>query len=152
MSLKHRIKEILREERKRPQQTMMDLINSSGIISAIQVFGDYETIKNVMGGYDFLTKDIMIKTINDVVSQNLDHLTLLDMGINPIITNEEDGELCQLELLTPGQAFVFCYGGKDYNMELDDFGVDYYDLSGDDLREIFEGVVEYHIWKTKESN
>lgn len=150
MSLKHRIKEILREERKRPQQTMMDLINSSGIISAIQVFGDYETVKNVMGGYDFLTKDIMIKTINDVVSQNLDHLTLLDIGINPIITNEEDGELCQLELLAPGQAFVFCYGGKDYNAELDDYGVEYQDLRNDDLQEIFEAVVEYHIWKTEQ--
>lgn len=142
MKIKSIIKKYLIEESNRKDK-IFSLIKKQGLFNAIRIVGGYDSFGKIMGGYDDIDINLIIDFIEDFADDFEDSISVADFGINPIITRDEDGELCQIETLYPTGVGIACYGGYKYGTELDFLVMNYYDLDESIVREIFEGIMWY---------
>ena len=86
MSLKNQIQLIISEETdSNPKiQKLLRLIGFVGIMGASKLMGGYDVLRKVMKGHNFLTRENMIKTIQDFIEYNgtftLNEIGLLALG------------------------------------------------------------------------
>ena len=96
--MKNTIKRILSEEVDKKTQSLLNYTQRNGLIKGSKLVGGYNNLKNILKGTDYLTKDNMIKTIQDYFNQpnRLQFLSLdndlgiehieLEIGYNHLIT------------------------------------------------------------------
>jgi len=100
MSLKNQIQLIISEETdSNPKiQKLLRLIGFVGIMGASKLMGGYDVLRKVMKGHNFLTRENMIKTIQDFIEYN-GTFTLNEIGLEEIPLYEDDDTLRQLYYL-----------------------------------------------------
>jgi hypothetical protein len=144
--MKKTIKKILKtyiSENRDRKDIINQLIEKNGLYLATKMVGGYDSLKKLIGGYNSISREYFIDTIDDLVSDFDDAIGVVDINMNPIITRDEDGELCQVEMLYPTGVGIGCYGGYKYEQELDFIVMNYYDLDNDIIYEIFEGLMDF---------
>jgi len=144
--MKKTIKKILKtyiSENTDRKDIIIPLIEKRGLYLATKMVGGYDSLKKLIGGYNSISREYFIDTIDDLVSDFDDTIGVVDINMNPIITRDEDGELCQVEMLYPTSVGIGCYGGYKYEQELDFIVMNYYDLDNEIIYEIFEGLMDF---------
>jgi hypothetical protein len=144
--MKNDIKSILKKyltEEMNKKDKIISLIKNHGLYLAVKMVGGYETLKKLIGGYNSISRERIIDTIDDLVSDYDDTIALVDINMNPIIIREADGELCQIEMLYSTGVGISCYGGYKYEQELDFIVTNYFELDNEGIYEIFEGLMDY---------
>jgi hypothetical protein len=146
MNLQESIKRILREEYTDKQKKLLSLASQIGFLKTADMVGGVDDLLNIIGN-DFLNnKNNKIMIIKEVVESTDDeYITLMDMNENPIVVNDEDGEISQIEMIYPNDVAIFHYGGYGYSQELGETYMDYYTLPKDILDDIFNMVMGYYI-------
>jgi hypothetical protein len=131
------------------QEKIMNSIDSMGLLDTSKIFGGYDKLRKIMMGTQYLTKDVMIGVINDlfedISEEGFFYLTVLDLDLNPIVIKDENGELCQIEIIYKEGVQVYCYGGYKYETELEDFLIKYENLDEIHLYEIIDSVMDYYF-------
>lgn len=146
MNLQESIKRILREEYTDKQKKLLSLASQIGFLKTADMVGGVDDLLNIIGD-DFLNnKNNKIMIIKEVVESTDDeYITLMDMNENPIIVNDEDGEISQIEMIYPNDVAIFQYGGYEYSQDLGETYIDYYTLPKDILDDIFNMVMGYYM-------
>jgi hypothetical protein len=96
--MKNTIKRILSEEVDKKTQSLIQYTQKNGVIKGSKLVGGYNNLKEILKGTDYLTRECMIKTIQDYFNQphtlqfldlnndlGLEHITL-EKGNNHLIT------------------------------------------------------------------
>ena len=145
MSLKQSIRRILREEYTDKQKKLLTLASQIGFLKTADMVGGVDDLLNILGN-DFLNnKNNKIMIIKEVVESTDDeYITLMDMNESPIVVNDEDGEISQIEMIYPNDVAIFQYGGYEYSQDLGETYMDYYTLPKDILDDIFNMVIGYY--------
>ncbi len=146
MVMKNNVKSIIKKyltEELNEKEKIVSLIDKVGLYYSVKMVGGYETLKKLIGGYGSVSRELFIDVIDDLVSDFDDTIGVADIDMTPIITREEDGELCQIEMLYPTGVGISCYGGYKYEQELDFIVMNYDDLDNEIIYEIFEGLINY---------
>ena len=141
MNLKEHIRKVLKEETLK--DTLLYEMSKSGFLETAKLIGGIPQLLQILGE-DFLTKNNKIKIINEIVlSISDEYITLYAMDQNPIIVNDEDGKLSQIEMLYPEDVLITYYGGYEYSQDLGDKYEFYESLSDGILDDIFNMVITY---------
>lgn len=126
------------------QEKILLTIESLGLLGTIKFVGGYDTFLKIMKGVEWRLPEYMIPLINKVVSEFENFTPLMDIFLDPIIIQDIDDKVCQIEALYWNGAQVYCYT-EDYELE-DEFGyeIDYENLDSFDLSTIVDGLMEYY--------
>jgi hypothetical protein len=128
------------------QEKIMNSIDSMGLLDTSKIFGGYDKLRKIMMGVQYLTKDVMIEAINNFFEDTGEYyLTLLDLGLEPILLEDTGTELCQIEDLFSNSVEVYCYGGYKYETETHRDTIQLTDLDIIHLYEIIDGVMDYYF-------
>ena len=135
------------------QEKLLELINRRGIISASDAVGGYDSLRKLMKGYIFLTRENMIKTITDFIEIN-GSFDLNEIGIEEI-TLYNDGETLRNMYYLLKDGYEVAVYGLDENGDWDEenqasehYGYNDTDENGEylldtnHLYEIVDGVME----------
>ena len=150
------MKRVIKEVKETPinrQEKLLELINRRGIISASDAVGGYDSLRKLMKGYNFLTRENMIKTITDFIEIN-GSFDLNEIGIEEI-TLYNDGETLRNMYYLLKDGYEVAVYGLDENGDWDEenqttefYGYntinedDEYILDTIHLYEIVDGVME----------
>jgi len=66
MNLKQNIIRIINEEVDKKTQSLLNHIQKGGLIKGSKLVGGYKNLKEILKGTNYLTRDVMVKTIIDV--------------------------------------------------------------------------------------
>ena len=157
MSLKNQIQLIISEETdSNPKiQKLLRLIGFVGIMGASKLMGGYDVLRKVMKGHNFLTRENMIKTIQDFIEYN-GTFTLNEIGLEEIPLYEDDDTLRQLYYLDKKGFEVSVYQLDDNgDWDEDEQTTEYYGYNRIDkdgkyildtihLYEIVDSIMEYY--------
>lgn len=135
---------ITENQKSQLQHRVETMITTVGLLDAIKMVGGYSTFLKIMKGIDWRSPKNIIPAIEKIISEYDYYLTMLDIDLNPIVVSDEDGELCQIEMIYEDGVHVYCYGGYKYESELDDYAIKYEELNSFDLYTIFDGLMEYY--------
>jgi len=144
--MKPTIKKVLKtylKENTDKKDKILRLIEKHGLVTACNSVGGYKSLKNIVGSYNEIKIDYFIDMFEDVLNEFEDTVHVDDVGMATIVTRDEDGELCQIEMLYPTGVGIACYGGYKYEQELDFLVMNYYELEKEVVYEIFEGLIDY---------
>ena len=144
--MKEHIRKVLKEYNDR-QKKLLSFASQIGFLETAKLAGGIQQLLQILGE-DFLTKNNKIKIINEVVLSNgiteYDrYITFYAMDQDPIIVNDEDGKLSQIEILYPEEVLIVYYGGYQYSQDLGDKYEFYESLSDDIIDDIFNMVITY---------
>jgi hypothetical protein len=150
------VKRVIKEVKETPinrQEKLLELINRRGIISASDAVGGYDSLRKLMKGYNFLTRENMIKTITDFIEIN-GSFDLNEIDVEEI-TLYNDGETLRNMYYLLKDGYEVAVYGLDENGDWDEenqttefYGYntinedDEYILDTNHLYEIVDGVME----------
>jgi hypothetical protein len=154
--MKDIIKKILKEEVSDKQSKLLDYINTNGVLMTAKLIGGFDNLKRQLKGIDWMSRDLMIKTIIDVCKEK-GGFSMLDLGLEEIKLNESNGLLRQLSYIDKNGIEISSYE-KNEDGEYDEEPEDYltfnynskfrngdYVLDTIHLYEIFDAVIELYF-------
>jgi hypothetical protein len=119
------------------------LIDSVGLITAINAFGGYDELVSRYGN-DVISRDKKIKFIKEFYRENEYQDTSLYLGdfdISPIHFYEDKKVEKQIEFIDENGVFVDVYSKTNYNAWMEVYTVPYEELPEDVLNEIFSTLI-----------
>lgn len=141
--MKELIRHIIKEETSR-RDKLLKIVNSVGFLNASNIVGGVERLLDIVGS-DYLTDSNKIDIIKEIIeSSEGGPISMSELGEEPILVNDEDGEFSQIELLYSTDVMLYHYEtetGKD----VDESFMDYTQLRSYVLDDIFNMLVEYYI-------
>ena len=141
--MKELIRHIIKEETSR-RDKLLKIVDSVGFLNASNIVGGVERLFDILGN-DFLTDSNKIDIIKEIIeSSNMGPISMSELGEEPILVNDEDGEFSQIELLYSTDVMLHHYEtetGKD----VDESFMDYTQLRSYVLDDIFNMLVKYYI-------
>ena len=143
MNLQGQIRKILKEESL--IQKLKRQIDTIGFLNTSTMVGGFKRLTNLLGK-DFLTDYYKIKIIGEIIlTTDEEQLSLREMGENPLVLRDEDGELTQIEFISLNFVTAYSYGGYKYSQDLDDMDINYEELPRNVLDDIYITVLHYGI-------
>lgn len=126
------------------QRKVLNLIETQGFLDAVKLMGGYSTLRKIMVGVDYLTPERMIDVIRDIISQSEEgSLQPMDIGLNPVIINDTEEFLEQIEMFGYEGPYVVVYKNyKGYYDSDDESLIKWEELDPIHLYEIFDGMVD----------
>ena len=125
------------------QQKLLNSINEFGLVTASDMIGGYEYVLKVLKGVEFLTRDVMLKTIKEICEE-YGSMSLYDLGLDPIVLYNDNGKIEQIENILTTKCIVVVYGGYKYETELGEYMIKTSDIDTNHLYEIVDGMMDYH--------
>lgn len=155
MTLKKTIRRILNEETNPSGEKIKSLIEKVGLISVSKLLGGYSNVLKITDNYLNLTREGLIKTIQDFIEYN-GSFTLSEIGLEEI-TIYEDGENLEQVYYFDKQGYEVNSYGTDENGYWDEeeqdsqyYSYDSKDADGDyklptyELRDIVQSIMTYY--------
>jgi hypothetical protein len=153
MNLQETIKRVLREDdqdrSERLKSKIMFMIKNGSFLTAIRSVGGYDNLRKIMKGTDYLSKDVMVSTIKEILKGKGD-LGLYGLGIDPITIRIIGNEVHNIEVISDNDLGVDVYvdyddddADGDYDA-IDGYNLSYDDIKINDLFELFGGIIEYY--------
>lgn len=131
MNLQENIRKILREGVK---EKMIDIMNSHGLMFAINFVSGWETLKELLGHYDMPIKYIL-GFIKEVAKEH-NGISIFDFDADPIFYKETETVISEITFFGSNGVIVHHWEKDTY----EDFGeefVKYENLDDDIITEIF---------------
>lgn len=126
------------------QEKIFSTIRSLGLLETIRFVGGYDAFLKMMKGVNWRLPEYMVPLINKVVSEFDGFIPLMDVGLDPIIIRDIDGEVCQIESLYEYSVQIYCYNGYgDFDVDMEDeYEIHYENLETFDLSTIVDALME----------
>ena len=121
--MKDIIKKILKEEVSDKQSKLLDYINTNGVLMTAKLIGGFDNLKRQLKGIDWMSRDLMIKTIIDVCKEK-GGFSMQELGLEEIKVNESNGLLRQLSYIDKNGIEISSYE-KNEDGEYDEEPEDY---------------------------
>jgi hypothetical protein len=150
------IKKIIKEEVSNKQSKLLDYVNENGVLLTSKLMGGFDNLKRVLEGTDWMSRDLMIKTIIDVCKEK-GGFSMGELGLEEIKLNESNGLLRNLSYVDQNGIEISTYEKNEdgyYDEEPTDWLSFNYDskfrngkyaLETIHLYEIFDGVIEQYF-------
>lgn len=106
--MKNIIKRILSEEVDKKTQTLLDYIQNKGLIKGSKLVGGYKNLKQILKGTDYLTRDVMLKTIFDVCKEK-GGFSMEELGLEEITLDEGETLIRKLSFIDKNVIEVVTY-------------------------------------------
>jgi hypothetical protein len=145
--MKEFIKTVLREETNL-QNSLLQMVNKFGLFNAAKSVGGMDKLKNILGGFDFMSDQMRIDAIVEIVgTTQTEELDLVVVGLEPIIIAEYEvtDDFLQIEILTTYGAIAMYYNSYDGNEQLGDTTIQYEDLDPKVIDTIFDSVLWWYL-------
>jgi hypothetical protein len=151
--MKDIIRKVLKEEVTSKQSKLLEYINQNGVLTTIKLLGGFTHLKRELKGTNWMTRDVMVKTIIDVCKEK-GGFSMQELGLRDIILDEGETLLRKLGYIDKNGIEIHSYEiGDDgnYDEEPDDYLTFNYDskfrngnyvLDTIHLYEIFDAVIE----------
>ena len=136
---------ITEEQFKGINKTIIKLIDTEGILKTIDVVGDYDTLKELLGNYE-IPKQFKIDAIKEFVDNNAlfeDGVHLSDIDEEPIPYREDNSGYYQIESLNSSGVNIIGWGGYKYQTEIADYDLPYEELTSKTLDDIIEMLINH---------
>lgn len=117
------IKRILSEEVDKKTQTLLNYIENNGLIKGSKLVGGFKNLKQILKGTDYLTRDVMFKTIFDVCKEK-GGFSMEELGLEEITLDEGETLIRKLSFIDKNVIEVVTYEKDDdgnYDEEPDDY-------------------------------
>jgi hypothetical protein len=151
--MKNTIKRILSEEVDKKTQSLLNYIQKDGLIKGSKLVGGYKNLKEILKGTNYLTRDVMVKTIIDVCKEK-GGFSMQELGLEEIKLDEGKSLLRNLSYIDKNGIEIVTYE-KDDDGNYDEEPVDYLTFNYDSkfrngnyvletihLYEILDGVID----------
>jgi len=139
--MKDIIKKILFEVT-RAKSFLLNNINQNGLLDSINRVGSYDKLRKILSNENFLTPDVMIKFISDVIDDT-GYLTFFDLDLEPIIIKRTRTENHQIEGFSKFYCTVSIIDKTNDYSESGEYSLNYLNLDPIHLYEITDGLIEY---------
>lgn len=125
---------------------LLKMINNGGFLTAIRSVGGYGNLRKIMKGTDYLSKDVMISTIKEVLEGESGHISLFELGLNPITIRTTSNERHNIEVISDNGLWIDVLDDDedDGDDPIDGYSLSYEDIKRNDLFELFDGIIEYY--------
>jgi hypothetical protein len=156
IGMKNIIKRILSEEIDKKTQTLLNYIQNNGLIKGSKLVGGYKNLKEILKGTDYLTRECMLKTIQDYFNQPnaRNYLGLNNIGLEEIELEKGKDHLINLTGLFKQGYDVNVYEKDEFDdwHEVHSTSVQYDDMDVNKkpllktihLYELIDGVMEQY--------
>jgi hypothetical protein len=150
------IKKIIKEEVSDKQSKLLDYVNENGVLLTSKLMGGFENLKRTLEGTDWMSRDLMIKTIIDVCKE-MGGFSMGELGLEEIKLDESNGLLRNLSYVDKNGIEITSYEkskDEDNVWESEDYLTFNYDskfrngkyvLDTIHLYEIFDAVIEQYF-------
>ena len=144
MNLQESIRRIIKEETSLKNK----LLNSIDDIGILKTARKVAGLKNLMKILEdkFLTRQIRIQTISEIVSDYTERQNEVWMVEDDIVITDNNEYFTRIELLNPNSAVAYVYEKPEFD-EGDEYDIYYEDMDRKLLDRIFNEVIEYYIYK-----
>lgn len=140
MSLQESIRRILKEESSVADK-MKRQIHKMGLYQFMKLSGlNWVDIVSIIG-VDFLSRKIMAEFIPNAMNDTIGGFHLTEIDEDPIHYSSNEDEERQINYLGVNRAIVDVWGGNNFEKNLGEFGVHYYNLPDDILKQVFDIVM-----------
>ena len=140
MNLQESIRRILREELSGADK-MKKQIHKIGLYQFMKLSGlSWAHIVSIIG-VDFLSYKMMADFIPNAMNDNVGGFGLIEIGEDPIPYSSNDNEVREINFLGVNRAIVDVWGGNNFEKNLGEFGVHYYNLPDNILEQVFNIVM-----------
>ena len=112
MSLKQNIIRIINEEVDKKTQSLLNYIQKAGLIKGSKLVGGYKNLKEILKGINYLTRDVMVKTIIDVCKEK-GGFSMQELGLEEIKLDEGKTLLRNLSYIDKNGIEVVTYEKDD---------------------------------------
>ena len=102
------IKRILSEEVDKKTQTLLNYIQNNGLIKGSKLVGGFKNLKQILKGTDYLTRDVMLKTIFDVCKEK-GGFSMEELGLEEITLDEGETLIRKLSFIDKNAIEVVTY-------------------------------------------
>lgn len=106
--MKNIIKRILSEEVDKKTQTLLNYIQNNGLIKGSKLVGGFKNLKQILKGTDYLTRDVMYKTIFDVCKEK-GGFSMEELGLEEITLDEGETLIRKLSFIDKNVIEVVTY-------------------------------------------
>lgn len=106
--MKNIIKRILSEEVDKKTQTLLNYIQNNGLIKGSKLVGGFKNLKQILKGTDYLTRDVMYKTIFDVCKEK-GGFSMQELGLEEITLDEGETLIRKLSFIDKNVIEVVTY-------------------------------------------
>jgi hypothetical protein len=135
---------ITEEQLKGINKTIIKLIDTEGIVNAIDIVGGYDILKELLGDYEIRTQ-LKINTIKKFIdNQTGGGIHLGEIDEEPIPYFENDDGYHQIEYLGPSRAIINVWGGYNGQTDKGEYGKRYEDLPEKSLDDIIEIIINHY--------
>ena len=135
---------ITEEQLKGINKTIIKLIDTEGILKTIDVVGDYDTLKELLGDYE-IPKQLKVDAIKGYIdNQTGGGIHLGEIDEEPIPYFENDDGYHQIEYLGPSRAIINVWGGYNGQTDKGEYGKRYEDLPEKSLDDIIEIIINHY--------
>jgi hypothetical protein len=135
---------ITEEQFKGINKTIIKLIDTEGILKTIDVVGDYDTLKELLGDYE-IPKQFKVDAIKGYIdNQTGGGIHLGEIDEEPIPYFENNDGYHQIEYLGPSRAIINVWGGYNGQTDKGEYGKRYEDLPEKSLDDIIE-MISNHL-------
>lgn len=143
MNLQQTIRIILREK-SLGSDKMKKQIHKMGLYQFMKLSGlSWAHIVSIIG-VDFLSYKMMADFIPNAMNDNVGGFGLIEIGEDPIPYSSNDNEVREINFLGVNRAMVDVWGGNNFEKNLGEFGVHYYNLPDDILEQVFDIVMKVY--------
>jgi hypothetical protein len=112
MNLKQNIIRIINEEVDKKTQSLLNYIQKDGLIKGSKLVGGYKNLKEILKGINYLTRDVMVKTIIDVCKEK-GGFSMQELGLEEIKLEEGKSLLRNLSYIDKNGIEVVTYEKDD---------------------------------------
>lgn len=123
------------------QKKLLSLIDKNGLATTSVMVGGYDVLRTILKGVNFLTKDLMLKTIYEVCNE-LGSFSLEYLGLEPIVMSKNENTITKLEVIYSERSIVVTYlsGGVYVN----DYLIKNSDIDTIHLYEIVDALMDQY--------
>jgi hypothetical protein len=112
MNLKQNIIRIINEEVDKKTQSLLNYIQKDGLIKGSKLVGGYKNLKEILKGTNYLTRDVMVKTIIDVCKEK-GGFSMQELGLEEIKLDEGKSLLRKLSFIDKNGIEIVTYEKDD---------------------------------------
>jgi hypothetical protein len=110
--LKEEVADNKSERLNQVKETLINIVNNEGLIEASKLVGGYKNLKEILKGTNYLTRDVMVKTIIDVCKEK-GGFSMQELGLEEIKLDEGKTLLRNLSYIDKNGIEVVTYEKDD---------------------------------------
>jgi hypothetical protein len=110
--LKEEVADNKSERLNQVKETLINIVNNEGLIEVSKLVGGYKNLKEILKGTNYLTRDVMVKTIIDVCKEK-GGFSMQELGLEEIKLDEGKTLLRNLSYIDKNGIEVVTYEKDD---------------------------------------